>query len=250
MTLARCSTFDLTGVTTLLCDADGTLFPSEDLAYTASAVVTQEFAAQYGLRGTFTPEDLQRVGRGRNFRATAQDLLAAAGIDIDASELDGWVDRERDEVTAHLQTALAVDQHVVSALDALRSRFTLAVVTSSAAGRVAACCAATGLDRFFAADSLFSAEDSLAVPISKPDPAVYRHALESLGIAAAEAIAIEDSVAGTRSAVAAAIRTVGLVRFVGDDEREQRTEDLRAAGATAVFRSWPELVHALTIDAG
>jgi beta-phosphoglucomutase-like phosphatase (HAD superfamily) len=115
---------------------------------------------------------------------------------------------------------------------------------------VARCCTVSGLDRFFADGSLFSAEDSLPTPISKPDPAVYLHALEALGVGASEAIAIEDSTTGTRSAVAAGVRTLGLVRFVADDEREQRAEELLDAGAVAVFQSWPELVRALTVHTG
>jgi HAD superfamily hydrolase (TIGR01509 family) len=245
MTITGRTAVDLTGVTTLLCDADGTLFPSENPAYDASAIVTQDFAAQYGLEGTFTPDELRRVGVGRNFRATARDLLASAGVEVDPVELGQWVDREKEDVTAHLQTALATDEEVVSALATLKQRFELAIVTSSAERRVAVCCAVTGLDRFFAPHALFSAEDSLPTPVSKPAPEIYLHALRSLRLPASNALAIEDSTTGTRSAVAAGIRTLGLVRFVDEPERDQRAADLLAAGAEVVFRSWPELVDAL-----
>jgi HAD superfamily hydrolase (TIGR01509 family) len=245
MTITGQSLTDLTGVTTLLCDADGTLFPSEDPAYDASAIVTQDFAAHYGLEGTFTAEELRRVGAGRNFRATARDLLTSAGGEVDATELGRWVHREKEDVTAHLQKTLATDDEVMSALADLEQRFELAIVTSSAERRVAVCCAVTGVDRFFAADALYSAEDSLPTPVSKPDPAIYLHALRSLRIPASSAVAIEDSANGTKSAVAAGIRTVGLVRFVDRSEQDRRATELLDAGAEAVFRSWPELVEAL-----
>ena len=51
------------------------------------------------------------------------------------------------------------------------------------------------------------AEDCTA---GKPDPAPYQVALNSLGIQAQEAIALEDSPSGIRSAVAADIRTIGI----------------------------------------
>ncbi|MEA5506478.1 HAD-IA family hydrolase [Halotia wernerae UHCC 0503] len=51
------------------------------------------------------------------------------------------------------------------------------------------------------------AEDCLA---GKPDPAPYQVALEKLGIKAEEAIALEDSPSGIRSAIAANIRTIGI----------------------------------------
>jgi beta-phosphoglucomutase-like phosphatase (HAD superfamily) len=56
-------------------------------------------------------------------------------------------------------------------------------------------------------------------PTSKPDPAIYRLAGERLGVAGAQAVAIEDAVAGVRSAVGAGFPTVGNVLFVAEDER-------------------------------
>jgi HAD superfamily hydrolase (TIGR01509 family) len=244
-TVPGARSLDLAGVTTLLCDADGTLFPSEDPAFVASAVVTRDFAAQHGLEGDFSPEELRRVGVGRNFRATADDLLRRGGVTVESGELERWVAREKDDVTAHLRTVLEPDAQVARALETLRSRYALAIVSSSAAERVATCCVATGLDSFFAPDALFSAEDSLPAPVSKPDPAVYLHALESLGLPASATLAIEDSTTGTRSAVAAGIRTIGLVRFVAPHERGRRADDLREAGAELVVQTWAELVALL-----
>lgn len=42
----------------------------------------------------------------------------------------------------------------------------------------------------------------------KPDPEVYRHALWQLGVRAVDAMAVEDSAAGLRAAVAAGLTTV------------------------------------------
>jgi beta-phosphoglucomutase-like phosphatase (HAD superfamily) len=43
---------------------------------------------------------------------------------------------------------------------------------------------------------------------SKPDPEVYQHALWQMGVRAVDAIAVEDSAAGLRAAVAAGLTTV------------------------------------------
>ena len=53
----------------------------------------------------------------------------------------------------------------------------------------------------------------------KPDPEVYRHALWQLGVRAVDAIAVEDSAAGLRAAVAAGLTTVVVTteRSAGDD---------------------------------
>ncbi|MER5296559.1 HAD family hydrolase [Streptomyces pharetrae] len=240
---------ELTPVTTLLLDADGTLFPSEEPAFVASAVVTQDFARHFGLTGDFSPEHLRRATTGRNFRTTAKDLAATQGVRLNAGQLETWVRRERTEVTAHLARVLRPQPDVLQALTALRRNYRLAVVTSSALTRLAACFTASGLDQLLPEDCRFSAEDSLPVPTSKPDPAVYRLALGRLGIAPDQALALEDSATGVASAVAAGVVTTGLVQFVPADERTGRTEQLYRAGATRVRSSWREFAADLTDDA-
>ncbi len=56
-------------------------------------------------------------------------------------------------------------------------------------------------------DIVVIAEDGIA---GKPDPAPYQVALNKLGITAENAIALEDSPSGIRSAVGAGIRTIGV----------------------------------------
>ncbi|MGI5478765.1 HAD family hydrolase [Streptomyces lavendofoliae] len=240
---------DLTRITTLLLDADGTLFPSEEPAFVASAVVTQDFARHFDLTGDFTPEHLRRTTTGKNFRTTAQDLAVRQGVHVDAGRLDAWVEREKTEVTAYLEQALRPQPDVVTALSALRDHYQLAVVSSSALTRLAACFTASGLDGLLPADRRFSAEDSLPVPTSKPDPAIYRFALDRLGIAPDQALALEDSPTGVASAVAAGITTAGIVQFVPADEQADRIEKLHLAGAGWVRRNWEEFASDLATDA-
>jgi len=49
------------------------------------------------------------------------------------------------------------------------------------------------------------------VPAKKPAPDVYCYALEKLGLAAADCVAIEDSTVGTQAAIAAGLKTVVTV---------------------------------------
>jgi beta-phosphoglucomutase-like phosphatase (HAD superfamily) len=123
----------------------------------------------------------------------------------------------------------------------LAQTYELAAVSSSALGRLEASFTAAGLADLVPADRRFSAEDSLPAPTSKPDPAVYVFACGRLGVDPAHALAIEDSVAGVGSAVAAGIPTVGNVQFVQAGEREERRAALEAAGVAAVVESWIEL---------
>jgi hypothetical protein len=98
------------GVTTVLCDADGNLFPSEEPAFVASAEVTNAFLAALGVASRFTADQLRLATTGKSFRTTAVDLAVAHGVAVagtssapDTGEgpvlgvelLEHWVEEER-----------------------------------------------------------------------------------------------------------------------------------------------------------
>lgn len=260
--------YDFSDVGVVLLDADGNLFPSEQPAFAASVNVTNRFLQLFGVSARYTAEELRIATTGKNFRTTAVDLCAHWGVALHpdlahgrrgasstaesqgpvltAADLEFWVRQERDEVTAHLAEVLRPDPDVLEPLRLLHRHYRLAAVSSSALKRLTACFSATGLDELVPADVRFSAEDSLPVPTSKPDPAVYRHALEALDITADQAVAVEDSVPGVASAVAAGIPTIGNLIFVPPDERTARCDELAAAGACAVTDSWHDIAALLT----
>jgi beta-phosphoglucomutase-like phosphatase (HAD superfamily) len=248
----------------VLCDADGNLFPSEEPAFVASADVTNAFLGAYGVPRRYEAEELRLTSTGKNFRTTAVDLAVAHGVALEpalagrhpgavtegpvlltADALERWVQEERAQVTRHLGSVLQPDPSVLGPLTRLAASYRLAAVSSSALGRLAACFTATGLDALIPPAARYSAEDSLPVPTSKPDPAVYLHACAQLGLDPADAVAVEDSVPGAQSAVAAGIPTVGNVQFVPPSERRERIVQLRAVGVTAVISSWAELEQLL-----
>ncbi|WP_242472769.1 HAD family phosphatase [Blastococcus sp. TML/M2B] len=178
-----------------------------------------------------------------NFRSTARTLAEQAGVT--GVDLEPWVAEERRAVTEHLARTLQPHPPTQAALTALAAHLELAVVSSSALARLAACFTATGLDALLPPERRYSAEDSLPVPTSKPDPAVYAHACAQLGIAPEQGLAVEDAVAGVRSAVAAGCPVVGNLLFVLPEERAEREAALLAAGALTVVSSWAELADLL-----
>lgn len=241
---------DLSEVTTLLCDADGNLFPSEEPAFDASATVVNRMLADLGVTAAYTGDELRRAATGRNFRSIAGDLAREAGVVVAPEVLDGWVADEVSAVSDHLGAVLRPDASVLHTLGQLGGRFELAVVSSSALRRLGVCFTATSLDTVFPPERRFSAQDSLDRPTSKPDPAVYRLSGEVLGIGSREGLAIEDAAAGVLSARAAGFEVVGNVVFVPSAERAQRVKELEAAGAGAVVEDWGELVELLSPVAG
>ncbi|OBG76641.1 haloacid dehalogenase [Mycobacterium sp. E1715] len=266
--------FDPAPITTLLCDADDNLFASERPAFEASTDVMNRFLARFGVTAPLDSEELRKRAVGKNFRAMALDLATQCRLPLDqtlahglpaavvasaqdvakgnalsADELEQWVREERERVTAHLAVTLTPDPRVLEPLRDLAPRYALAAVSSSATKRLRACFAATGIDSLIPEALTFSAEDSLAVPTSKPDPAVYLHSGQVMGVAAEQGLAIEDSVAGVSSAVAAGYATVGNLMFVPPDERDCRREDLIDAGAVAITHSWRALADVLLSSA-
>jgi beta-phosphoglucomutase-like phosphatase (HAD superfamily) len=235
----------LEGIDTLLCDADGNLFPSEEPAFVASCDVTNELMAALGVDRRFTPEELRLATTGKNFRTTAADIAHDAGVELPAEMLERWVEDERRRVSAYLGTALGPDPEVSEPLERLARSHRLAAVSSSASPRLDACFRATGLAELFPPHLRFSAEDSLPRPTSKPDPAIYKFAMDRLGVTAEQSIAIEDSVPGAQSAVAAGIRTVGNVAFVPPSERVERERSLKIAGVMGIITSWSEFEELL-----
>jgi beta-phosphoglucomutase-like phosphatase (HAD superfamily) len=145
----------------------------------------------------------------------------------------------------HLGATLTPHPETGDALTALSAYLRLAAVSSSALTRLAACFTATGLDELIPPAVRFSAEDSLPVPTSKPDPAVYLHACEQLGIHPEAGLAVEDSVPGALSAVRAGCPTVGNLLFVPAAERAQRAAALTDAGVLTVVSSWQQLADLL-----
>src|SRR4051794_30531795 len=236
---------DLDAVEVLLCDADGSLFPSEEPAFEASADVTNRLLAGLGVERRYTATELRLGTTGKNFRTTAVDLATVHGASIDSTTLEWWVAEEKRRVTAHLREALSPDESVLGPLRALAKRFRLALVSSSARTRLDACLGAGGLDPLFPPGLRLSAEDSLPAPASKPDPAIYVHAGEALDIAGTQGLAIEDAVPGVQSAVAAGFPVLGNVVFVPPDERPDRAAALIAAGAAGVITGWAELERML-----
>ncbi|WNL41351.1 HAD family phosphatase [Halomonas sp. PAMB 3264] len=190
---------------------------------------------------------------------TLQTHLQAWLPDVDvAAELNQALGMTTANIIAHLQTLSrhtlpdnAVDQ-VDAAIKARLSRelraiegaseaitaclHVTAVVSNSHRRRVEASLAATGLDRVLDGALIVTAEQ---VANPKPAPDLYLLAARKLELPPQACLAVEDSVAGVRAAVAAGLTVVGFVGASHLDERQ--AERLRDAGAWRVIASFDEL---------
>lgn len=240
-------------INTLLFDCDNTLVLSEELAFEACAGLINEICESRQVDMRFTGETLIKEFVGQNFRGMLTTLQKNYNIDISPEDLEKYVLKEEDAVIAKINEALKPCPGVDEQLEQLSSsgKYTMSVVSSSALRRVRASIEKVGQDKYFPGDVVFSAATSLEKPTSKPDPAVYLHALKKLGKKAEEAVAIEDSKSGTLSGTRAGIKVVGYVGPYAEDKQPEMEKTLREAGAVVIMRDWSEFPSALQkIEAG
>lgn len=174
-------------------DFDGTILDTESVWYESFREVLEERGVDLPLevfaKGIGTYDDgmfryiLERVG--------AEEILEAikkeAGLRHHAK---AEALRPRDGVAEYLE-------------DARRLGLRIGLATSSPRSWVEPFLAAHGMLDYF--ETLCTQDDVERV---KPDPALYRLAVERLGVEPSEAAAFEDSANGAKSAIAAGLRCV------------------------------------------
>ena len=176
-----------------------------------------------------------------------KSIQARYGFSLTPDEVDALVAREEDALVAKLRESLQPCPGVDAELEKLAQhrRYHLAVVSSSAMRRVRASIEKVGQDRFFDGEHVFSAANSLPVPTTKPDPAIYLHSMKVLGKSPGECVAVEDSKTGTLAATRAGIKTVGYIGPYEDDKRPEMERILREAGAVVIMTEWSEFESCL-----
>lgn len=180
-------------------------------------------------------------------------LKAKFKYEMEDSELESYVSKEEDKVIGKLREKLQPCEGVDAELEKLAAakKYHLAVVSSSALRRVQASIDKVGQDKYFLKEEVYSAATSLPKPTSKPDPAIYNHAMEKLGVTAEECVAVEDSKSGATAAFRAHIKTIGYVGSYEEHEREKITQVLKDAGVVVVMNHWSEFESALAkIESG
>jgi len=199
----------------ILWDVDGTLAETErdghllafNRAFEALAIPWRWSPSRYG--------ELLAVAGGRE--RLLHDMLSQPQAPAQCAlrdELVGRIHSLKNELYAGIVAAGALPLRAgVSELfeDCAAAGVRMAIVTTTSAANVAALLGArlgSGWRSRFAA--VLCAEQA---PQKKPDPQVYLRALQALGLAPADALAIEDSPAGVAAALAAQIAVVVVRSF-------------------------------------
>ncbi|KAK5994795.1 hypothetical protein PT974_03179 [Cladobotryum mycophilum] len=234
-------------ITTILFDCDNTLVQSEQIGSEVSAEIVNKILASRHLDAPrFTGTQMQREFVGFTFQAMMQaiEVKHNLSLNLTATELETYTNMEDSLVIANVSKPgnllPCVGVNGVLAHLASDKVHRLAVVSSSSMARIAASLAASHQASFFAAADIFSVVSSLPEPKSKPDPAIYLHAVSQLGVEAEECIAVEDSRSGALAAIKSGITTIGYTGAYELEEQEAQRELLREAGCKLVMSEWSE----------
>jgi len=177
-------------------DLDGLMFDTEALFF---RVASDMLAA----RGKVFTAEIMRAMIGRRSVEAGELLRSMAGLE---EPLDVLMTEVRARFFAEVDTAVHPTPGLIALLAHLGGRsIPMAVATSSGRAYAERLLSAHGLaDRF---DFVLASED---VTVGKPDPEIYRTAVERFGLPADSILVLEDSPAGLAAAKGAGTFAVGV----------------------------------------
>ena len=210
-----------TNIEAVIFDSDGTLVDTERLSIT---VLCEQFA----LLGINKPADeAVRQWAGRDLHQLLREVSAESGQTIPESFMDDFRERQ--------MAKLATDVQPIEGANELLQSVTLpkCVASNAPIVKVELCLRTTGLLDYFQPGRLFSAYE---VNVWKPNPAVFLHAANKLGVAPENCAVVEDSMAGVQAGVAA-----GMTVYALDPQ-----DELPIVDGVAKIKNLTELLGTLT----
>ena len=216
---------------------------SEELAFEACADLANQILESKGIPDRYTGPGLMENFVGQNFRGMMVSLQKKHHFTLTDDEFEHYVNQELAQVIATLEKKAKPCEGVMPELDKLAAskKYGMAIVSSSALSRVQASIKKVGQAKYFPPNHIFSAATSLPKPTSKPDPAIYLFACETIGVKPSECVAVEDSKSGATSAVRAGIPTIGYVgSYEGAKKQEEMKKVLKDVGVGPIMDHWSE----------
>ncbi|MBW4439902.1 MAG: HAD family phosphatase [Plectolyngbya sp. WJT66-NPBG17] len=233
----------------VLFDHDGTVVDSEIVALKSAWKLTTEIATEFPGARLYDLPDFIKHFAGKPYREILAQLYVDAPTVLSEADIQRLVLEEEDRAIEHLSLDAKPTAGTPAVLSELCDRgIEFALVSNSSLRRLEACLTATDLTGYFKSDRVFSAHDSLPEQRPKPLPDIYLYAAKRLNAEISNCIAVEDSISGVKSAVAAGIPLiVGYVggTHINESERNDRASVLRSAGVQSIIESMSDLTQFL-----
>ena len=227
---------DLRAAAGVLFDLDGVLTPTAEVHMRAWQAVFDDVFAQWGITPPYTDDDYYAHVDGKKRYDGVAAVMHSRNVEIPWGHVDdaptedticGIGNRKNDAFAAELRAhGIAPFPGSLALIEQLRDAgIPMGVVSSSKNAEEVL--GSAGIRSFFTVvvDGVVAERDHLA---SKPAPDMFRAGAVALGVAPAEAVAVEDAVSGAASAASAGYGVViGVDRGAG-------AQALRDAGATSI----------------
>ena len=208
----------------ILFDCDGVLVDSEPI----TNGVLRDMLEEAGW--PLSDAECMRLFIGKTVRSEAARIEAHTGRPL----TDAWMAEFYERRNHQLAERLLPVEHILDTLERVHARYAGRIACGSGADRykVEMQLEKVGLARYFAG-RIFSGHE---MPATKPAPDVYLAAAAALQVEPGRCAVVEDTLTGVQAGVAAGATVLAYVPQNGG-----AAEELRAAGATQVFRSMAEL---------
>lgn len=173
----------------IIFDLDGVLLTTDELHYTAWKKLADRL-------GIYFDREINNKLRGVSRMESLEIVLGDRGGEFTPEEKKALADEKNGTYRTLLSTLTpsAVDEKVRGTIEKLRTRYKVAVGSSSRNTRYI-------LERTELLDMFDAVADGNDIKNSKPDPEVFLVAAERIGLAPAECAVVEDAFAGIDAAV-------------------------------------------------
>jgi len=154
---------------------------------------------------TLTDDDYYKFFLGYDDRGCVTEFARREGVTLDDATLASLLEHKETRYAALADAGQVLYPNARACIERLADSFPLAIASGSLRGEIEWILERNDLLAHFSV--IVGADD---VAEGKPAPDSYRRAVDLLGVAGHEAIAIEDSPWGLQSALGAGLHTVGI----------------------------------------
>lgn len=199
----------------LIFDCDGTLVDSEPLL----ADVLAQTLPEAGL--PFRASDYMNEFRGVVYAHIVAELEKRHGA-VDETVKREAEARMRSRLMAGLKDSLLVIEGIEASMEILSPDYLCCVASNGPLNKIRQSMEVSGLGRFFG-EHLFSAYE---VGHFKPDPGLFLHAAQAMGVAPEECLVIDDAPVGVTAALDAGMQVAHINHFPNEEQTPERAHEL------------------------
>lgn len=219
-------------------DFDNTMMATEQ--YAVPSLIAR-FNMLYGdqLKSPLTFEEFKKHFHGQARETLCANLSAHFGITVDFPTLYDAREERMMDYLSQVKGGIPMAPNLIETLNGLVAQgAVLSFVSNNPVQRGLASMRFADNGRGDELARLFGTRFFEAGGIQKPKPDVYIRAMAQVGATVENSFAVEDSVTGATSSVAAGIRTFAFTGFA--DDAPALAEKLIAKGCVSAFHDWKD----------